>query len=199
MMRIATSTIYSNQTLSIENLEAQYQQQGQELSTGIALNEPSDNPTIIAQDLSVRNDSSVTTQIGQNLTGLNNLLSTTDSTLSSLTTLLQSARNLAIEGASDTVTPAQRGSIGQQVNQLLQQAIGLANTQYDGKYVFSGTAASAGSTLVSRSGESTVGRHREVEHRSAERAVAQRATSADQRYPAASFQRERGQRLAQRF
>lgn len=149
MMRIATSTIYSNQTLSIENLEAQYQQQGQELSTGIALNEPSDNPTIIAQDLSVRNDSSVTTQIGQNLTGLNNLLSTTDSTLSSLTTLLQSARNLAIEGASDTVTPAQRGSIGQQVNQLLQQAIGLANTQYDGKYVFSGTAASAGSTLVS--------------------------------------------------
>jgi flagellar hook-associated protein 3 FlgL len=149
MMRIATSTIYSNQTLAIENLESQYQAQGQELSTGISLNVPSDNPTIIAQDLSVRNDSSVTTQVGQNLTGLNNLLSTTDSTLSSLTSLLQSSRNLAIEGASDTVTPAQRGAIGQQVNQLLQQAIGLANTQYDGKYIFSGTAASAGSTLVS--------------------------------------------------
>lgn len=152
MMRIATSTIYSNQTLAIENLESQYQQQGQELSTGIALNVPSDDPTIIAQDLSVRNDSAVTTQIGQNLTGLNNLLSTTDSTLSSLTTLLQSARNLAIEGASDAVTPAQRSSIGQQVNQLLQQAVGLANTQYDGKYVFSGTAAAAGSTLVTAVG-----------------------------------------------
>jgi flagellar hook-associated protein 3 FlgL len=148
MMRIATSTIYSNQTLAIENLESQYQQQGQELSTGIALNEPSDNPTLIAQDLSVRNDSAVTTQVGQNLTGLNNLLATTDSTLSSLTSLLQSARNLAIEGASDTVTPNQRGSIGQQVNQLLQQAVGLANTQYDGKYIFSGTAASSGSSLV---------------------------------------------------
>ncbi|MGA8840455.1 MAG: flagellar hook-associated protein FlgL [Candidatus Aquilonibacter sp.] len=152
MMRIATSTVYSNQTLAIENLESQYQQQGQELSTGIALNVPSDDPTIIGQDLSVRNDSAVTTQIGQNLTGLNNMLSTTDSTLSSLTSLLQSARNLAIEGASDTVTAAQRGSIGQQVNQLLQQAVGLANTQYDGKYIFSGTASASGSALVTAVG-----------------------------------------------
>jgi flagellar hook-associated protein 3 FlgL len=148
MMRIATSTIYSNQTLSIENLESQYELQGQELSTGIALNEPSDDPTLIGQDLSVRNDSAVTTQIGQNLTGLNNLLSTTDSTLSNLTSILQSSRNLAIEGASDTVTAAQRASIGQQVNQLLNEAIGLANTQYDGKYIFSGTAAASGSELV---------------------------------------------------
>ncbi len=92
----------------------------------------------------MRNDSAVTTQIGQNLTGLNNLLSTTDSTLSSLTSMLQSARNLAIEGASDTITGTQRQSIGQQVNQLLQEAIGLANTQYDGKFIFSGTAASPG-------------------------------------------------------
>ena len=152
MMRIATSTIYSNQTLSIENLESQYQQQGQELSTGIALNEPSDNPTVIAQDLEVRNDSAVTTQIGQNLTGLNNVLSTTDSTLSSLTSILQSARNLAIEGATDTITTTQRQSIGQQVNQLLQEAIGLANTQYGGKFIFSGTAASPGSSLVTAVG-----------------------------------------------
>ena len=148
MMRIATSTVYSNQTLAIENMESQYELEGQELSTGISLNEPSDDPTVIGQDLEVRNDSAVTTQVGQNLTGLNNLLSTTDSTLSSLTTLLQSARNLAIEGASDAITPSQRAQIGQQVNQLLQQAIGLANTEYDGKYIFSGTAAVAGTSLV---------------------------------------------------
>ncbi|HEX8806926.1 MAG TPA: flagellin hook IN motif-containing protein, partial [Candidatus Aquilonibacter sp.] len=148
MMRIATSTIYVNQTVSIDNLEAQYEQQGQELSTGIALNEPSDDPTAIAQDLAVRNDSAVTTQVGQNLSGLNNLLSTTDSTLSSLTSILQSARNLAIEGSSDAITSSQRSQIGQQVNQLLNETIGLANTQYDGKFIFSGTAAPPGSSLV---------------------------------------------------
>ncbi len=148
MMRIATSTIYVNQTISIDNLEAEYEQQGQELSTGISLNEPSDDPTVIAQDLAVRNDSAVTSQVSQNLTGLNNLLSTTDSTLSSLSSILQSARNLAIEGASDAITSSQRAQIGQQVNQLLEEAIGLANTQYDGKFIFSGTAAPPGSSLV---------------------------------------------------
>jgi len=147
-MRIATSTIYDNQTLAIDNLRAQYDQQGTELSSGIALNVPSDNPTVIAQDLSIRNDSSVTTQVGQNLTNLNNLLATTDSTLSSLTGILQSARNLAIQGATDTITTSQRQAIGAQVNQLLEQAIGLGNTQYDGKYIFAGTSVPPGASLV---------------------------------------------------
>jgi flagellar hook-associated protein 3 FlgL len=157
MMRIATSTIFSNQTNAIDNLEATYEEEGQDLSSGIALNEPSDGPTIIAQDLAIRNDSAVTTQVGSNLTNLNSLLSTTDSTLSSLTSLLQSARSLAIEGASDSLSATQRQDIGTQVNQLLQQAIGLANTEYDGKYIFSGTAAVAGTSLVTAVGNPPTG------------------------------------------
>lgn len=152
-MRIATSTIYNNQTLSIDNLQATYQQQASELSSGIALNVPSDDPSVIAQDLSIRNDSAVTTQVSSNLTNLNNLLATTDSTLSSLTGILQSARNLAIEGATDTITTAQRSAIGAQVNQLLEQAIGLGNTKYDGKYIFAGTNVPPGSSLVQGVGQ----------------------------------------------
>lgn len=148
MMRIATSTIFNDQTYSIDSAETAYQLYGQELSTGKSLNEPSDNPTIIAQDLSVRNDSAVTGQVSQNLTDLQNMLSTTDSTLSSLTGVLQSARNLAIEGAQDNITPSQRSQIGQQVNQLLEETIGLANTQYDGKYVFAGSEVPPGTSLV---------------------------------------------------
>ena len=52
-MRIATSTIYDNQTTSIDNLVAQQQQYGAELSSGKRLNAPSDDPTEISQDLSV--------------------------------------------------------------------------------------------------------------------------------------------------
>lgn len=148
MMRIATSTIFNDQTYSIDSAETAYQLYGQELSTGKSLNEPSDNPTIIAQDLSVRNDSVVTGQVSQNLTDLQNMLSTTDSTLSNLTGVLQSARNLAIEGAQDNITPSQRSQIGQQVNQLLEETIGLANTQYDGKYVFAGSEVPPGTSLV---------------------------------------------------
>ncbi len=151
-MRIATSTIYDNQTASIDNLAATYQQQGQQLSTGKSLNVPSDNPTVIAQDLAVRNDNSVTTQVGSNLTDLTNQLNAVDGSMSSLTNILQSSRSLAIEGASDTVTAAQRGAIATQIDQLLQESIGLANTQYAGKYVFAGTAVPTSQPLVKSSG-----------------------------------------------
>ncbi len=139
-MRIATSTIYNNQSSSIDNLETLYQQQGQELSSGKSLNAPSDNPMVIAQDLAVRNDSAVTTQVGANLTSLGNELTTVDGAMSSLTSIMQSARAIAVQGASDTLTSSQQQQMSQQVDQLLQEAVGLANTQYGGKYVFSGTS-----------------------------------------------------------
>ncbi|MDE2482987.1 MAG: flagellar hook-associated protein FlgL [bacterium] len=156
-MRIATSSLYENQSSSIDNLYATYQQQGQQLSTGKSLNVPSDDPTVIAQDIAVRSDGTVTAQVGKNLNDLNNQLTAVDGSLSSLTNILQSARSLAIEGASDTVAPNQRAAIAAQVDQLLQEAVGLANTQYAGKYVFAGTAIPTSGGLVQSSGSPITG------------------------------------------
>src|SRR5207249_4992084 len=47
---------------------------------------------------------------------------------------------LAVQGASDTLSDSQRKDMADQVNQLLDEAIGIANTQYDGKYIFSGSS-----------------------------------------------------------
>lgn len=151
-MRIATSTVYDNQSAQIDNLYATYQAQGQELSTGKQLNVPSDNPTVIAQDLTVRADNAVQTQLGKNFNDLNSQLTSVDGALSSLTNVLQSARSLAVEGASDTINASQRQDIATQINQLLQETVGLANTQYDGKYVFGGTNVPSSIPLVQANG-----------------------------------------------
>ena len=147
-MRIATSTVFENQTASIDNTYATYQQQGQELSTGKSLNFPSDNPTQIAQDIAARADNGVQTQEGKNFSDLRNQLAAVDGALSSVTNVMQSARSLAVEGASDTINASQRNDIATQVDQLLQEAIGLANTQYNGKYVFAGTNVPPTTPLV---------------------------------------------------
>ena len=147
-MRIATETIYDNQTASIDNAYATYQNQGQELSTGKSLNFPSDDPTDIAHDLSARADNTIQTQEGKNFSDLGNQLTAVDGAMGSLTSLLQSARSLAVEGASDTLSPSQRTDIATQVNQLLNEAVGLANTQYNGKYVFAGTNVPPTTPLV---------------------------------------------------
>ncbi len=146
-MRIATSSLYEQQTNAIDNLVVQQATEGQQLSTGKSLNQPSDNPSLIAEDLAVRTDGALGTQTSSNLTNLANQLTTVDGALSSLTSVLQQVRSLAIQGASDVVTASQRQAIATQVNQLFQESVGLANTQFAGQYVFAGTANTAGTPV----------------------------------------------------
>jgi flagellar hook-associated protein 3 FlgL len=139
-MRIATSTLFDQQTNAIDNLSSQYSTLGQQLSSGKAVNAPSDAPSLIGQDLSVRTDVATQTQDQQNIATATGSLTSTDGALSTLTSILQSARSLAVQGATDSLTSQQRASIGSQVDQLLQETIGVANTQYGGTYIFAGSA-----------------------------------------------------------
>ncbi|MDQ2872427.1 MAG: flagellar hook-associated protein FlgL [Candidatus Eremiobacteraeota bacterium] len=140
-MRIATSTIFDNQTAAIDTLVAQQQQYGATLSSGKQLNQPSDDPTRIAQDLTLRTSIQQGAQTDSNVQNISAQLTTVDGALSSLSGVMQKARSVAVEGASDVLTPDQRTALANQVDGLLQQAIGIANTQYAGKYVFAGTAS----------------------------------------------------------
>ena len=141
-MRIATSTIYDNQILSIDNLSAQYQNIGQSLSTGKSLNVPSDDPSQVSQDLTLTGTIASENSDASNASSAQNLLTFTDSTLSGLTSLLQTARSLTVEGATDIIpNDTQRPLIGQQIAGLLNQALALANTQYGGTYLFAGTGS----------------------------------------------------------
>ena len=139
-MRIATSTVYDAQTASIDNLVTQQQSLGQELSSGKALNAPSDNPTEIAQDLQVRSSLAAENQGSQNVTNASAQLTTVDGALSTLTNIMQSARGIAVEAASGFTNATQQQALGSQVDSLLQEAVSVANTKYAGKYVFAGTA-----------------------------------------------------------
>jgi flagellar hook-associated protein 3 FlgL len=142
-MRIATSTIYNNQATAIDNLSAQYQTIGQQLSTGKSLNVPSDDPSQVAQDLTLTSTIAAENGDASNATAAQNELTFTDSTLSSLTSVLQSARSLTVEGATDIIpNGTQRPLLGAQVAGLLNQALALANTQYGSTYLFAGTGSS---------------------------------------------------------
>lgn len=150
-MRIATSTIYSQQTASIDNLSSQYATVGNELSTGKSFNAPSDNPTQVGQDLAVRTTLAAESQDAINVQDATSQLTTTDSALANVTSILQSARQLAVQGATDTLTSSQQQSIGNQVDELLQQTVAAANTQYNGQFIFAGSASN-GQAPVSTQG-----------------------------------------------
>ncbi len=142
-MRIATSTLYTQQAGAIDNLQAQYQTQALNLSTGKTLDAPSDDPTQIGLDLNIHTAIAVDNQQAVNIQAATGQLTSTDNALANLTSVLQSARELATRGASDGLSADDRKNVADQVDQQLQQVLGVANTQYGGTYVFAGSGQSA--------------------------------------------------------
>ena len=147
-MRISTANIYINQANAMLNDQATVSNLATELSSGISLNAPSDNPLEIGQALDLQNQVSQQNNDGTLAQIASNQLSTTDSALSTLTDIMQQANTLAVQGASDLNSTNDRAAMGEQVNQLLQEAIGVANTKSNGVYIFGGTSATESGPAV---------------------------------------------------
>lgn len=63
---------------------------------------------------------------------------TTESALSSIVDLVQSARELIVQGGNDTLQTTDRQKLGQKLTQVLEQMKASANARYGDQYVLSG-------------------------------------------------------------
>ncbi len=127
----------------LSGLQTNAQQQDQalqQISSGQKLNSLSDDPSAAATLVNLRMESSSDTQYSKNITSLTGSLQVADSALSSVVEALTSAQSLGVEGANGTVNAQNRLAIAQQVQGIQQEMLGLANTSYNGQYLFSGTA-----------------------------------------------------------
>jgi flagellar hook-associated protein 3 FlgL len=110
-----------------------------QLATGRSVNQPSDNPTAAA--LLVENNDQATFNSGylSSLSAIQGQLSTADSTLSSVTTALQRAVSLGVAAGDGTLSDSDRAAIANEVQEIQSQLVSLANTTYEGHYLFAGT------------------------------------------------------------
>jgi flagellar hook-associated protein 3 FlgL len=124
---------------ALNQTELEAQQAELQISSGKSVNEPSDNPSAAAQ--LVENNDQATFNSGylQTLSAVQGQLSTSDSTLSSVTTALQQAISLGVEGANGTLSDSDRAAIASQLQGIQNQLLSLANTSYEGHFVFAGT------------------------------------------------------------
>ena len=113
----------------------------QELSTGRRVNLPSDNPAAEATMIDENSQSAAIDQYTSSSDSLTDVLNTANSTLDSVTTLLQRAVSLGVEGANGTNNQTDLNSIAAEVSGIQSQVIALANTSYAGHYLFAGTSA----------------------------------------------------------
>jgi len=119
--------------------QAQEQTALEEISTSKRVNRPSDDPTAAAADVLNQAAQSRTDQYLKNTSDLESMLQTADSTLSSVVTSLNQAISLGVQGANSELTPSNLQAIAQQVQAIQNQMVQLANTSFQGSFLFGGT------------------------------------------------------------
>lgn len=138
-MRITDSLTTNDLLQNVQSSLSNYNQIQQEISTGKSLNTMSDNPTGGTQDLVLQGDLVDNAQYQTNADAATSFLSASDSALNSATNLMDSANQIAVEGANGTQTSQDLQSLSTQVDSIIKQLTNLANTDLNGKYLFGGT------------------------------------------------------------
>jgi len=142
--RVADISLSQNAIQSLQASLSQVADLQNEASSGKKLTKPSDSPVDIGTSLQLRASLNRNTQLATNISDAQAWLGTTGSTIGQVVTQLQQVNSLVIQaanaGASDQTS---RDAIANQIDQIRQSLIGLANTQYDNRPLFGGTTAGA--------------------------------------------------------
>jgi flagellar hook-associated protein 3 FlgL len=139
-VRITQNMLNTTLLYDLQNVTTQLQSSEQQLSSGYKLNQPSDDPYGASQALKLRADLSSNQQYQANVSDANSWQSVADTALGDIGDSIQRARDLVIQGANDTNGPSDRQAIVTELTQLIDSIKTDANTQYAGRYIFSGTS-----------------------------------------------------------
>jgi flagellar hook-associated protein 3 FlgL len=110
----------------------------QQVSTGLKITEPSDAPDSISALLEAHANLASTQQTLSNLGLYTTEVNTGEQALQTAVTNFDQVQTLAAEGANSTQTAAGNAILAQQVNSLLQQTVGLADSKSGNRYIFAG-------------------------------------------------------------
>ncbi|MFU0782860.1 MAG: flagellar hook-associated protein FlgL [Thermoanaerobacterium thermosaccharolyticum] len=137
-MRVTNNMLVMNFMSDYNSNLERLQKDQNMLSTGKKVSKPSDDPVAVANILKIKTEIARNDAYTKNTNDAKSWLSLTDTALGQIGDLLQSARDLAVQGSNGTLTQSDMQSIAAQVDQIKQQLIQVGNTQYNGRYIFAG-------------------------------------------------------------
>jgi flagellar hook-associated protein 3 FlgL len=136
-----TNDVLSRQTLfDLGNITDKLAKTQNELSSGKRINAPEDDPYGSGRAVSLRNELADVQQYQVNINDASAWTQTTDSALGNVTDLLQRARELTVQAANGTQNQDSLNAISSEMTQIKASLLAQANSTYNGRYIFSGTA-----------------------------------------------------------
>lgn len=140
-MRITNNMVTESILSQLQQLESQQAGLQTEASSGLAVTQPSDNPAVFGQVIELQSQNDQLAQDNTNATQALNVASASYAGLDSLQQIYDSASQLGTLGTG-VLGSANAQADAPQVDELIQQAVQVANSQLDGNYLYAGTAVS---------------------------------------------------------
>ncbi|MCC6916453.1 flagellar hook-associated protein FlgL [Nitrosomonas sp.] len=138
-MRVSTSTLYDQGTRSmLQQQDGMFRLQ-QHLSTGKRIMTPSDDPIGAARAHELSQSLSLNTQYTDNRHRATDSLQLVDSTLGSVSNVIQNVRTMAVAAGNPAFSDSERKMMAVELRGHFEELLGLANTKDEqGNYLFSG-------------------------------------------------------------
>jgi flagellar hook-associated protein 3 FlgL len=138
MLRVSTQMMYTQSINYINNKLSTLTDLNEQSSSQKRVNRPSDDAVAAATILNLRTTLSAYGQYEENAATAKGWLSSSDSTLTQVSTLLTRAKELAEQGATGSIGAENRTQIAYEMRQIYEQLIALANTEYQNKSLYGG-------------------------------------------------------------
>ena len=124
---------------AVNQTQANEQKYTNEISTGVSVNSLSDNPAAASQDFLLRTEINANDSFIQSASTLTSQMQVADTALGSVVSQVTSAITLATEGANGTLNASNLQSIANQLSGIRDEVVSLANSSYQGQYLFAGS------------------------------------------------------------
>ena len=128
----------SNLATSLDQTQVTLQQLTQELSSGVSITSLSQNPVASGQNVLLLNQIQQDDSFTQSSNLVTGQLQVADSTLGSVVSQLTQAISLATSANNGTLNASDVKSVGNQISGILDEVTSLANTDYQGQFIFAG-------------------------------------------------------------
>ena len=123
---------------NLNAIESRISQNNQQITSGLRVSQASDDPSAVSAILSDHAQIDQLTQTQTNLTLATSDATAADSALQTAANVLDRISSLGSEGLSLSSTATSRTVLGQEVQQLQQQLVSVANTSVRGSFIFGG-------------------------------------------------------------
>ncbi|MDH3634239.1 MAG: flagellar hook-associated protein FlgL [Gammaproteobacteria bacterium] len=138
-MRISTRQIYTQGLEAFQQQQVKLAKLQQQISTGIRLSKPSDDPAAASKVLELEQTVSLNLQYQSNINLAEQRLNQQDAVLANFDNLLIRVRELAIQANNAPLDQTSRNAIAAEIDERLNELLSLANTiDSNGDYLFAG-------------------------------------------------------------